>query len=123
MFIVSGYVLIVHLLFKELHTIFGKLLMFYSSSVMSMSTSVIALLLMHHLITVNSQMICHTTMIIFIMAFVAYELFAAIILTHLAYTMYCCYKLKSGISTKRKPSLFRCYLLMPLLHLSYFSFL
>ena len=109
-FIVSGYVLIVHLLFKELRTIFGKLLMFYSFGVMSMSTSVITLLLMHHLITVNSQMICHTAMIIFFIAAATYEVFAANILTHLAYTMYRCYMLKSGISIKRKQFLFRCYI-------------
>ena len=54
LFIVSGYILMVHLLFKELRTIFGKLLMFYSFSVMSTAASVIALSLMHHLITVNS---------------------------------------------------------------------
>ena len=109
MFTVSGYIFIVHLLFKELHTIFGKLLMFYSFGVMSMAASVTALVTMHLLITVNSQMICHTTMIIFIMASVAHEVFAANILTHLAYTMYRCYKLKSGITTKRKQFLFRCY--------------
>ena len=66
--IVNGYIITVHLLFKELRTIFGKLLMFYSFGVMSMSSSVAALALMHQLITVNSQMICHTAMITFIIA-------------------------------------------------------
>ena len=54
-------------------------------------------------------MICHTAMVIFIIASSAYEIFVANILTHLAYTMYRCSKLKSGITTKRKQFLFRCY--------------
>ena len=123
MFIVSGYVFIVHLLFKELRTIFGKLLMFYSFGVMSMAASVIALVTMHLLITVNSQTICHTTMIIFIIAVATYEVFAANILTHLAYTMYRCYKLKSGISTETKQFLFRCYVSYALVTLVLLFFL
>ena len=108
--IVNGYIVTVHLLFKELRTIFGKLLMFYSFGVMSMATSAMTLLLLHCIIKVNSQMICHTAMITFIIAAATYEVFAANILTHLAYTMYRCYKLKSEISTKRKQFLFRCYI-------------
>ena len=110
MLMVSGYVFIVHLLFKELCTLFGKLLMFYSFGVMSMTISVIILVIMHHLIIVNSQMICHTTMIIFIIAAAKYEVFATNILAHLAYTMYRCYKLKPEMSTATKQFLFRCYI-------------
>ena len=117
MFLVSGYVCMVHLLFKELRSLFGKLLIFYSLGVMSTSTSVIALLLMNHLIMVNSQTICHTALIVFIMAAATYEVFATNILTHLAYTMYRCHKLKSGMSDKRSQFLFRCYLAYALITL------
>ena len=110
MFLVSGYVFTVHLLFKDLRSLFGKLLMFYSLGVMSMVTFVFSLLLMHHMIVVNSQMICHTTMICFIMGSGMYEVFATNILTHLAYTMYRCYNLKSELSDKASRFLFRCYL-------------
>ena len=123
MFMVSGYVFAVHLLFKELRTLFGKLLIFYSLGVMSMSASVIALLLMHHLIIVNSQTICYTTMIIFVIAAGSYQVFATNILTHLAYTMYRCHKLKSGISDKRSQFLFRCYLAYALFTLVLLFFL
>ena len=108
--IVNGYIVTVHLLFKELRTIFGKLLMLYSFSIMSVNSCVIALSSLHHLLTVNSQTICHTAMITFILAVATYEAFAANIITHLAYTMYRCYKLKSEISTKRKQFLFRRYI-------------
>ena len=74
-----------------------------------MAASVLTLLLMNHLIVVNSQAVCHTVMIIFIIAAAKYEVFATNILTHLAYTMYRCYRLKSGISAKQEQFLFRCY--------------
>ena len=109
LFVMSGYVLTVHLLFKELRSLFGKLLIFYSLGVMSMVTFVLALLLMHDVIAVNSQMICHTTMVCFIMGSATYEVFATNILTHLAYTMYRCYKLKSELSSKASQFLLRCY--------------
>ena len=97
----SGYVLFIHLLFKELRTLFGKLLMLYSLSIVSMSGTLIALLLMHKQIVVNSQIICHTVMIICMVAHTWVELSATNILTHLAYIMYRCYQLKSEISNKR----------------------
>ena len=107
---VSGYILIVHLLFKELRTLFGKLFIFYSLSIMSMCADIIALLLMHHWIIVNSEIICHITMVTLMITTTSIELFATVILTHLAYIMYRCYHLKSEISKKRSQFLFRCYL-------------
>ena len=107
---VSGYILIVHLLFKELRTLFGKLLIFYSLSIVSVSADVIVLLLMHHWITVNSEKMCYTATIIFMITSTSIDLFATDILTHLAYVMYRCYNLKSEVSKKRSQFLFRCYL-------------
>ena len=105
----SGYVLIVHLLFKELRTLFGILLIFYSSLVVSQSIAVIALLLTHDLITVNSQMICLTIMMTYATANVGTEVFATDMMTHLAYIMYRCHKLKSEINTKQSYFLFKWY--------------
>ena len=106
---VSAYILIIHLLFKELRTLFGKLLMLYNTCIMSTSSSAIVLQLMHYWITVNSQTIRHTATIIFMLSFAGTGLFATNLLTHLAYLMYRCYHLKSEISKKRSNSLFRCY--------------
>ena len=64
---------------------------------------------MHYWITVNSQIICHITLIIFKMIYTSTELYATNILTHLAYIMYRCYNLKPEISDKRSKFLFRCY--------------
>ena len=69
----------------------------------------LAIQLMHYLIVVNSQAICHTTTIIFALTFSGSEMFATDIIYHSAYIMYCCYHLKSEISKKRSEYLFRCY--------------
>ena len=107
--LVSGYVLLVHLLFKELRSLFGKLLIFYNLGVMCMAISVMTLMSLNYLITVNSQIICHAVMMTFMISAAMYEIFAANILTHLAYTMYRCSKLKSRMPVKQKQFIFRCY--------------
>ena len=110
MIMVSGYILVVHLLFKELRTLFGKLLIFYSLTIVSMGINIIALLLMHYWITVNSEIICYIAMVTFTITIAGRELFATSILTHLAYIMYRCYNLKSEISKRTSQFLYRCYL-------------
>ena len=105
----SGYVLIVHLFFKELHTLFGWLLIFYSLGIVSASGIVIILCSMHYWIAVNSQIICHTTTVLFIITVINNHVFGTNILTHLSYIMYHCYNLKSEISKKNENFLFRCY--------------
>ena len=96
----SVYIAVIHLLFKELRTLFGKLLTFYNLFIVSTCIVIILLILMHYWIIVNSQIICHTAMICFMMSYTGKELFATIILTHLAYLMYRCYWLKSEMSSK-----------------------
>ena len=81
---VSAYTLIVHLLFKKLRTLFGKLLIFYNLCVVSSNIFVIAFQLMHYWVKVNSQTIsCHTATIVSTVTFTGMELFATVILSHL----------------------------------------
>ena len=105
----STYTLMVHLALKELHTLFGKLIIFYNISVLSMCGSGVALFIMHNHIVVNSQMICHTTIVIGLLTYVWVEVSATNISTHLAYVMYRCFNLKEKISDKRSKFLFQCY--------------
>ena len=106
----SSYILIVHLIFKELRSaLFGKLLMFYNIFMVCRGIGALAIQLMHYLIVVNSQAICHATAIIFALAYSGSEMFTTNILYHLAYIMYRCYHLKSEISKKRSEYLFRHY--------------
>ena len=106
---VSVFILILHLLFKDLHNLFGKLLMSYNLALALTSISSIALQLMHYWITVNSQTICHITTIIISLAIPGVELYATNILTHSAYLMYRCYHMKKTISKKSSQFLYRCY--------------
>ena len=111
MMMVSVCILIVHLLFKDLHTsLFGKLLMLYNFSLVIAGSTFLSLQLMHTWITVSSQAICHTATIMFILAFPCVESFATNILCYSAYLMYRCYHLKPEISKKRSKCLFKSYI-------------
>ena len=76
---------------------FRKRLIFYNLSVLSLCGSGVALSIMHRHM-VNSQMICHTTLVIGLLAYVWVEVSATNILIHLAYVMYRCYNLNEEIS-------------------------
>ena len=120
---ISIYIIIVHLLFTEFHTMFGILIIFHNLCIVFGSIGMIPLLLMHHLIVINSQMICYTLIILFMISSTAVELFATTILTHLAYCMYRCYHLKSEISDKNVRLIFRCYIAYVLITLILLLFL
>ena len=119
----SGYILIVHLLFKDLRTLFGMLLIFHSFAVILQITAFIALLFTHRWIIVDSKVICHAIMITYVIAFIGVEVFATDLLTHLAYIMYRCHNLKSEISTKKSYYLFKCYAVYAFGTLLLFAFL
>ena len=60
---VSAYILIVQLLLKRFHALFGKLLIFYNLSMLRALGVVVTIILTHYYITVNSQAICYTIML------------------------------------------------------------
>ena len=120
---VSLYILIVNLLFKELHTLCGKLLVLYNLCIVCTSINIIILISTNYWIIVNSQIICHSVMISFMMSDTGSELFATTLLTHLAYLMYRSYWLKPEYLTKINNFYLEIMLLMHLLLSSYFSFL
>ena len=106
---VSAYILIVQLLFKKFHTLFGKLLIFYNLSLICTNGGIAAITLTHHYITVDSQIICYAIMLTCRLTFTSSEIFATDLLSFLAYLMYRCYHLKSEISKKTSQFLLRCY--------------
>ena len=83
--VISIYIIVVHLLFKEFRTLFGILIIYHNFCMVSGSIGIVTLLLMHHWIIVNSQMICFTFMMLYMISSTGIELFAITILTHLAY--------------------------------------
>ena len=102
-------ILILHLLFKNLPNMFGKLLMLYNLAIVITSIASVFIQLMHYWIKANSQAICHTATIMFILGYSAGGVFATNILAHCAYLMYRCYHVKSRIPKKRSQFLFTCY--------------
>ena len=108
--VISIYIIVVHLLFKEFRTLFGMLIIYHNFCIVFGSIGIVTLLLMHDWIIVNSQMICYTLMMLYMISSTGVELFTTTILTHLAYCMYRCYHLKSEISDKNKQFIFRCYI-------------
>ena len=108
--IIDGSILMAHIIFKELRSFFGMLLIFYSLSTVLTSGNIIALSLMNTQIAVNSQIICHTALVMFMLVATWIDISVTNLLTYLAYIMYRCYHLKNKISTKHSRFLFRCYM-------------
>ena len=105
---VSGYNVIVHLIFKELRKVMGKLIMLYSLLIISQVLIVFVTLMMHNVIALNSQVACQLVTGLFMTATASVEGFATCILTHFAYIMYCNHHLHI-VSTKRSEYLYRRY--------------
>ena len=106
---VTAYILIVELLLKKFHALFGKLLICYNLALLCASGPVVTIMLTHYYITVNSQTVCYSIMFLYTMASTSSEIFATNLLSYLAYLMYRCYHLKSEISKKTSQFLLRCY--------------
>lgn len=73
--VVSGYILIVHLLFKELHNLMGKLTISYNIMVVSQCLIISIWLLLHYIVAINSQTTCHIIAILFIITALGYNMY------------------------------------------------
>ena len=105
---VSSYILIVHLLFKQLHNLMGKLMISYNFTLVCHCIIISVWLLLCYQIPVNSQITCHSINILFIITYLGSESIATCILTYLANLMYYSYNLKQMSKSKSK-FLFKCY--------------
>ena len=107
--VVSAYILIVQLLLKKFHTLFGKLLIFYNLSLVCAGSAIAVIVITHYYVILNSQTVCYTAMLTYTLSFASSEIFGTNILSFLAYLMYRCYHLKSEVSKKTSQFLLRCY--------------
>ena len=105
---VSGYILIVHLLFKQLHNLMGKLMISYNFTLICQCIITSVWLLLRYQIPVNSQITCHIINILFITASLGSDTITTCILAYLANLMYYSYNLKQMSKSKSK-FLFKCY--------------
>ena len=93
--LVDGYIAVVHLLFKQLHNLFGMLLLSYSLSMVWFSATTILLAPLH---IKGLYTPCHYLTVLTLYQIVSFEVFAACILHHLAHSMYRTYKIKPKLS-------------------------
>ena len=90
--LVSGYIALVHLIFKELRTTFGKLMIFYSIGIASANANIFGLFITHYYIAAYSTMPCYLFFFLFMQSEMAYEGFATCIIAYLACIMHRGYK-------------------------------
>ena len=92
--IISGSVLITHLLSKELQNLFGKLLILYNLALCLMLVGLVTLSITHFQIKPNSQKFCRLVFFFFMQGDMSSEGLATCILAYLAYITYLGYNLR-----------------------------
>ena len=91
--VISGFIIAVHLVFKELQTITGKLLMTHNLAVVLTDAATVPLQVAQSLVAPDSLAFCHFFTIIFLVTGLRAEVLASCILHQVVYTMYCSSKL------------------------------
>jgi len=81
-------------MFKELHTLFGYLLMLYNIAAVWFCITSLATLSLEYLVAVNSHAICYVISVVSSVIRLSAELFGTCILHSFAYIMYCSEKLR-----------------------------
>ena len=107
---VSGYNVIVHLMYKKLRNIIGKLLMLYSLFLALHFITAFLLTIFNYKITTDSVLACYATTITFMITFISSEAIATCILIHTAYVLYKSHKIQR-ISVDKNKRLFKCYII------------
>jgi len=93
----TGYILIIHLMFKELQKILGKLLIIYSIAVIVAYISNIFLVLTRFKIVPSSPLICRILTHFAIQGFMIREASSTCILTYVIHLMHRSYHLRTGV--------------------------
>ena len=92
---VSAYIVVVHLLFPELRTIFGILLMSFNTTGLVVVVFYMFSSLMHYVVALGSQLVCQSFMYMFMLTVMATESYTTCILFHVVYAMYLSSQLRS----------------------------
>ena len=121
--LVSGYIAVIHMLFKQLRGTFGKLMMLHNIALVCQSFNILALNITHRNIVVHSTMPCYLFHFLFMQSAVMGEAFATSFLAYLAHIM--CQSYRSVQVTKQtNRKLYKysiVYALVTVLLLSIFS--
>jgi len=103
---VSACIIILHLVFKDIQTAAGLLMVLYNGAVIFQSLSGVALLYTSLYAPTNSQQMCYTIQFVFMQGLMLPEAFATCMLAYLVCIMYYSDKLRATIPTVK---LFKCY--------------
>ena len=90
--LVSGYIVAVHLIFKQLRSTFGKLMMSQNIFIVCQCISIIVLSTVHHDIAFQSITPCYLAFFLYMQSILLEEGFATCILAYLAYIMHLSYR-------------------------------
>ena len=90
--LVSGCIISVHMMFKEVRNTFGKLMMLYNVGVIGQCFTTTALTISHHIIAIQSMMPCYLFYFLFMQSVVVADTFATTFLAYFAYLMHSTYK-------------------------------
>jgi len=100
--VVSMLIVTITLLFKELHSLFGYLLMLYNVAMVCYCILILVTLSMEYLVAVNSHAICYIVSVASSLSGLGAELFGTCILHSFAYIVYCSEKLRTIEPEDRK---------------------
>ena len=116
-----SYIIIVHMLIKELRTSFGVLLMFYNGGIVFQCVTTYLLTLSTFVVPTNSQPICYSILFAVMQGTMIIEELGVFILAHVAVVMYYSHNLRTDIPVKK---LFKCYITYVLaMHALFSSFI
>ena len=116
--LINVYIVAVHLLFKELRTTFGLLLMTYNISELVGIAVLVFLYLMYNVFVVGSQSICQAVFSMYMLTIITSESYTTCILFHVAFVIYRSFKLRLDMP-KNLLSLYNCFVFGCLLYLQY----
>ena len=93
--VVSVFIVIMHVIFKELCTAVGKLLMLYNISLICHTVIMIPLLIAEYQVALNSLAFCYGCTVVILLSAVSKETYGTCLLHQTAYVMYYSDKLRS----------------------------
>ena len=90
--LVSGCIIAVHMMFKELRNTFGKLMMLSNIGVIGQCFTTSALTILHHIVPIHSTMPCYLFYFLFMQSVMVADTFSTTFLAYFAYLMRSTYK-------------------------------
>ena len=106
--LVSGYMVLFHLLFEEVRNSFGNLIMFYGCALIFFCINQFIIVSFHVYVALNSLLACQSIMYIYMQGMVAHEVIATCILAYLAYILYCSVNVREITDRMSKELLKKC---------------